>query len=128
MIINNNPNIKRIFSVPASSTQQKATKDTSVNSFEQLLQDKLRETQDIKFSKHAEQRLKTRNIQLSNEQKKRLSDAVGKADAKGIKESLVLMENMAFIVSVKNKTVVTCAKGDELKDNVFTNIDGAVIS
>lgn len=129
MIINN-PNIRRIGNIPEVSGKQvgKQTGTVSQPSFENILNEKLKGSEEVKFSKHAEMRLKTRNLELTDEQKVRLNEAVGKADAKGIKDSLVLLDNMAFIVSVKNKMVVTCADGNELNENVFTNIDGAIIS
>lgn len=82
----------------------------------------------VKFSQHAMQRLESRNIQLSQSDMEKLNGAVEKAANKGAKESLVLMNNdLAFIVSVKNKTVITALDGASIKDNVFTNIDSAVI-
>ena len=80
----------------------------------------------LKFSKHANERLASRNINLSNEQMLRLSEGTDRARQKGIKESLIVVDELAFIVNVKNNTVVT-AVGDS-EDKIFTNIDGAVIS
>lgn len=97
----------------------------SDNSFQKILQQKA--TEGLKFSKHAGERLEERNITLSNEQMKRLEEATVRADEKGIKESLMLMDNMAFIVNVKNSTVITAMDQTDNKDNIFTNIDGAVI-
>lgn len=97
----------------------------SDNSFQKILQQKA--TQGLKFSKHAGERLEERNITLSIEQMKRLEEATVRADEKGIKESLMLMDNMAFIVNVKNSTVITAMDQTDNKDNIFTNIDGAVI-
>lgn len=81
----------------------------------------------LKFSKHATQRLESRGISLSDEQNVRLQNGVEKASAKGINESLVLVDSLAFIVNVPNKTVVTAMDQTETQSNVFTNIDGAVI-
>ena len=81
----------------------------------------------LKFSKHASVRLMDRNIELSSSQLDRLNAGTQKASEKGINESLVLMDQMAFIVNVKNNTVITAMNDQEMKDNVFTNIDGAVI-
>ena len=81
----------------------------------------------LKFSKHATQRLESRGISLSDEQNIRLQSGVEKASAKGINESLVLVDSLAFIVNVPNKTVVTAMDQTETQSNVFTNIDGAVI-
>ncbi|MBR4718971.1 MAG: flagellar protein [Lachnospiraceae bacterium] len=81
----------------------------------------------LKFSKHASLRLQDRNIELSESQIDRLNAGMQKAGEKGINESLVLMDQMAFIVNVKNNTVITALNDQEIKDNVFTNIDGAII-
>jgi len=82
---------------------------------------------ELKFSKHALDRIKTRNIELSQQDLTKISDAVDRAEAKGVKEALILMNNNVFIASVKSKTIITATSEDQLKDNVFTNIDGAVI-
>lgn len=82
----------------------------------------------VKFSQHAVQRLENRKINLSANDMEKLNAAIEKAAQKGAKESLVLMNNdLALIVSVKNKTVITAIDGASIKDNVFTNIDSAVI-
>ena len=95
-------------------------------SFEQVLKTtKENSNEGLKFSKHANERLATRNINLSAEQITRIENSTTKAREKGIQESLVMVDNMAFIVNVKNNTVVT-AIGDSA-DSIFTNIDGAVI-
>jgi flagellar operon protein len=73
-------------------------------------------------------RLDDRNITLSEEQSLRLEQATAKASEKGIQESLVLLDSMAFIVNVPSQTVVTAMNQDESLEKVFTNIDGAVIA
>ncbi len=93
-------------------------------SFEDVLRQKQKP---LKFSKHATQRLSQRNINLSDEQNVRLTNGVTEAEKKGVNESLVLVDNLAFIVNVPNKTVVTAMDQEETNANVFTNIDGAVI-
>lgn len=84
-------------------------------------------TSGLKFSKHAGNRLSERNIQLSDEQMKRLEDGVGKAKNKGIKESLVILDQYAFIVNTGNQTVITAMDQNYEDENIYTNIDGAVI-
>ncbi|MCR5581144.1 MAG: flagellar protein [Pseudobutyrivibrio sp.] len=96
-------------------------------SFEDIFKQKLDSTSELKFSKHASQRLDDRNIKLSEEQSLRLEEGVQKASEKGIKDSLVLVDELAFIVNVPNQTVVTAMDQTESEDNIFTNIDGAVI-
>lgn len=81
----------------------------------------------LKFSKHAINRLSDRNIELSDEQLKRLNDGSRRAGEKGIHDSLMLMDGYAFIVNVPNYTVITAMDQSETSENVFTNIDGAVV-
>lgn len=81
----------------------------------------------LRFSKHADERLNTRNISLTEEQIERLNDGMKKAGEKGINESLVLMDNLAFIVNVKNNTVITAMDSSNTEERIFTKIDGAVI-
>lgn len=100
-------------------------------SFDQILVGKQKQVSnqvdsELKFSKHANERLAKRNIDLSREQVARLENGTNKARQKGIKESLVMVDNLAFIVNVKNNTVITAV--NDAEDTVFTNIDGAVIS
>ena len=85
------------------------------------------ESSELKFSKHAANRLNDRNISLTDSQNIRLENGVKQASEKGIKESLVLVDSLAFIVNVPNKTVVTALDQTEANSNIFTNIDGAVI-
>lgn len=81
----------------------------------------------LKFSKHAGNRLAERNINLTDEQMERLENGVSKAGSKGIKESLVILDNYAFIVNTNNNTVITAMDQDYEEENIYTNIDGAVI-
>jgi len=80
---------------------------------------------DVQFSKHAALRLNDRNIQLTGEQIDRVADGIVKASEKGIRDSLVLVDNVALVVNVKSRTVITAM--NQSIDNVFSNIDGAVI-
>ena len=82
---------------------------------------------EVKFSKHAANRLADRNIELTLDQVERLNLGTAKAGAKGINESLVLVDSLAFIVNVPKNTVITAMEQTETDENVFTNIDGAVI-
>jgi flagellar operon protein len=81
----------------------------------------------IKFSAHATQRLRERQIQFDQETLSRLNDAITKADGKGVQDTLVLTDKAALIVSVPSRTVITAMDRNNLNGNVFTNIDGAVI-
>jgi len=112
--------------LPKGKTENNNVSGVPDRSFAEILAEKkTSEGQELKFSKHANERLLSRNIDLSENQKERLHHAVKAAEAKGIKESLVMMDNLAFIINVKNNTVVTAVTGGEEK--IFSNIDGAVV-
>ena len=96
----------------------------ATNSFDTILQQKINE---VKFSQHAQERLSSRNIKLSATDLKKLDHAVEKIAQKGAKESLIMLNDVALVVSVKNKTVITAMDGASAKDNIFTNIDSAMI-
>lgn len=95
-------------------------------SFKQVLQQQL-STDTIKFSNHCQKRLEQNNIQLDQLQLTKLNQAVDKAAGKGARESCVIMEDKVFIVNVPSRTVKTVVESQRMKDNVFTNIDSAVI-
>ncbi len=97
-----------------------ATKDSP---FSKILE----KAEGVKFSQHAQERLRSRNISFSNEQIQQLEGAVNSVAQKGGKESLVMMGDAALVVSVKNRTVVTAMDRSQMKGNIFTNIDSAVV-
>ncbi|HKL41029.1 MAG TPA: TIGR02530 family flagellar biosynthesis protein, partial [Clostridia bacterium] len=112
-----------------NDTQKKQVNNvnlTNNKSFKEVL-DQISKKDKVIFSKHAIQRLEKRNINLSTDDINQISDAVNKAKAKGVKEALIILRDNAFITSIKNNTVITATTGEDLKENVFTNIDGAVI-
>lgn len=99
-------------------------------SFKQVLEEASKANsslQGVTFSKHANERLASRNINLNDAQLDRLNKGVKQAKEKSIKESLVMMDNIAFIVNIKNNMVITAMDQETNDSNVFTNIDGAVI-
>lgn len=81
----------------------------------------------IQFSKHAVERINQRGVEMSNDLMNGLNQAVERARAKGAKDVVVISSQSAFIVNVPNNTVITTMTGQEMKENIFTNIDGAVI-
>ncbi len=114
--------------------QQKASASQKLPqgmSFEEILQKQqvqsTQTTEPVKFSKHAANRLNDRKIELTEEQLERLNDGTKKAGEKGIRDSLVLVDQLAFIVNTKNNTVITAMDQTEADENIYTNIDGAVI-
>ena len=83
---------------------------------------------EVQFSGHALQRVERRGIDTSPQTLARLDDAVQRAASKGAKESVVLLDGTAFVVSVRNKTVITAVDAQSMREHVFTNIDSAVIA
>nr|WP_318683543.1 TIGR02530 family flagellar biosynthesis protein [uncultured Acetatifactor sp.] len=113
---------------PAQRTGAERTTDGLT--FEEVLRQRALQGAEVgalKFSKHAAVRMADRNIELSTEQLARLNDGAKKAGQKGIRDSLVIVDELAFIVNVPNQTVVTAMDSTETSENVFTNINGAVI-
>lgn len=96
-------------------------------SFREVLEKKAEGENSLKFSKHASARLLQRGIDLTDGQLERLEDGARRAQQKGIRDSLVIVDELAFIVNVPNSTVVTAMDSKDAVTNVFTNIDGAVI-
>jgi len=108
-----------LYSKRSSLSNSKAVKE---------FKDYLAEAQDeLKFSKHALQRLKTREINLDESKLHKLNEAVAKAKSKGARDALILVEDMAFIVNIPSKTVVTALNETESKEHIFTQIDSTII-
>ena len=115
-ILSNN-SLKRDSQVQSFNNNQK---------FEDILKNE-KIKKNIKFSKHAVERMQIRDINLSNNEISKIEDAINKASTKGVKEALILMDDKAFIANIKSKTIVTTVNREQLKNNIFTNIDGAII-
>lgn len=128
MIVNNRiiPGIGNIGNNNNNSTNN-VEREHSVD-FSEILSQQLNKSTEVKFSKHAMDRLESRDIHMTDEQKQKLNESVDKAAAKNVRDSLIMMDDLAFVVNVRNKTVVTVVNKEEMKENVFTNIDGAVIA
>ena len=97
-------------------------------SFEDVLKDQLGRSPTVRFSAHAQQRITSRNIDFGGDEAVRLEQAVEKAANKGSRESLILMDDLALIVSIKNKVVITAVDANSRKENVFINIDSVVFT
>ncbi len=110
----------------ADQTTTPAKAPAASDSFGKVLQDKVSQAGGVKFSAHALGRLQSRGIQLSQENLVRIGSAVERAEAKGARESLLVMDDLALIVSIANRTVITVMDGASMRENVFTNIDSAV--
>jgi len=124
------PNISTVkpSEVTSVKNQTPDVKGTNSKSFEDCLKGVEQNTDNqIKFSAHAVQRLNSRNIVLGDNDLQRLSVAVDKAISKGGRNTLVLMDGQGFIVDSKARTVVTAMDSTSMKEQVFTNIDTAVL-
>lgn len=97
-------------------------------SFEDMLQTQLGRPPDFRLSAHAQRRLEARHIPFGGDEAVRLEQAVEKAASKGSRESLILMDDLALVVNIKNRVVVTAVDANSRKDNVFTNIDSVVLT
>lgn len=107
-------------------TEQTPADKKNTITFADMLQQELA-AQKLKFSAHALQRLQERQIELQPHEVDKLAQAIQKAEKKGARSTLLLYEDLAFIASVKNNTIITAVNGENLKDHVFTNIDSAVM-
>lgn len=115
----------RIYKKTPKTTEARTTEGLSFK--EVFAQKEAGETGALKLSKHAANRLVDRGIELSMDQWERLEGGARKAQQKGIKDSLVIVDDLAFIVNVPNQTIVTAMDSTQTDENVFTNINGAVI-
>ena len=107
---------------------QQPLRQNRINDFAEVLRKEVQKTgAELRFSAHAQERLRSRSISLTSEDSLRLKGAVDRVAEKGGRESLVLMDNLAFVVSISNRTVITAVDGLNLRDNVFTNIDSAIM-
>ncbi|MFS0553053.1 TIGR02530 family flagellar biosynthesis protein [Brevibacillus sp. 179-C9.3 HS] len=117
---------------PKTNHVAKATTQTvggNNKSFQQFLTESIgsaTKTQALSFSQHAVNRLQERGISLESQQLERLESAVQKAASKGARESLIMMDNVAYVVSIVNRKIITAVDDGSMKDNVFTNIDSAI--
>jgi flagellar operon protein len=109
------------------ATTTAAGAKTQDASFKDMFSRELAGDRNVTFSKHASERLFSRGIKLSPEKLNKLADAIDKAQAKGSRETLVLTDEAALVVSVKNRTVITAFDRENLRDGVVTSIDSAVI-
>lgn len=121
--------IDRIERLTPVSGQNSVSGSQSGDAFASALRQELERTQQqtVAFSKHAMARAEERGIEVTPHLIERLSDSVARAEAKGATNILALDRSLAFIINVPNGRVITTISQDEMKDNIFTNIDGAVI-
>jgi len=111
------------FHQPLQAPLRNKTNTKSDTSFQKVLN----ETQTLKISKHAEKRLKQRNIEIEENKWIEISNKMEEAKSKGVTDSLVITNQAAFVVSTKNNTVVTALGREEASSQIFTNINGTIV-
>jgi len=111
----------------ANRAQTVSAEERGRSSFKEMFSQELARSRNIAFSRHAHERLHSRGLALSDEKLNSIAGAIDKADAKGSRETLVLSDDEAFVVSVPNRTVITVFDRDNLREGVVTAIDSAVI-
>jgi len=118
--------IRQADRVSSSAAKKKGSVDlkNSGRSFQEILNEQFDHR--LSFSKHANQRVEERNIRVSESDLNRLENACDRAQQKGIRDALIITEDSAFIINAPNKVVITVVDKNEMKSNVFTNIDGAL--
>ncbi len=120
--------LQQLQTEPLLHTKTQTTIPTQENSFDQVLQQKLQQTQNqLQFSKHSQERIQQRGIEMTEDLLAQMNEAADSARQKGAKDVVMITQQAAFVVSVANNTVITAMNGNEMKNNIFTKIDGAVL-
>lgn len=109
------------------STSSNSNEGLKESSFKELLNEKQAQVNALSFSKHATERIEQRNIDIDESVEGKLNEALEQAKDKGLKNVLVMIDSSAFILNTLSNKVITALNNSELKENIFTNIDGAVI-
>jgi len=123
----NNSEIRLLDIVNKGKINQSKPVTKNGEDFRTAFSNELSRAKSLNFSKHASQRLYSRGIEMSDDRLTKLSGAVDKAAEKGSKESLILDDSAAYVVSVPNRTVITAFDRNNLREGVFTSIDSAII-
>jgi flagellar operon protein len=108
-------------------SEPREVNDTKSSSFKETFSREMAVAKEVNFSRHAEQRLFSRGINMSEDKLLKISEAIDKAATKGSKDTLILDKDAAYVVSVPNRTVITAFSRANLQEGVFTSIDSAVI-
>ncbi|MBI5359836.1 MAG: hypothetical protein HZA48_04550 [Planctomycetes bacterium] len=126
-MMNNIYQIQNIQPVKPAQQKPAAVQPQQKGDFASVLQQVIDENKPLTFSSHAQQRIHSRNIELTQNDLSALNNACEKAESKGAKESLLLLRDLGFVVNIKNRNVITAIDKSEMKDKVFTNIDSTII-
>lgn len=127
-IVNGKLHFAQDLSQAYSSTKSNSRKNvSSEKSFKDTFDSEIKKSQGFTISNHAAERLKSRKINLNEEDMKNIDSALDRAENKGCSESALLYKNTVLIASIKNRTVITALGKDESNGGIFTNIDSMVI-
>lgn len=113
--------------IPTGNIRSAKSKELSSNSFAMQFQQAIGANDKLIISKHAKARLQQRDIHISDRSWDQIQQKVNEAKKLGVKDSLVLLDNAALIVSAKNNTVITVMDSHEAKSQIFTNINGTIV-
>lgn len=113
--------------IPTGSNGKLQEKQAAKLPFAEHLQSALQAKKQLIISKHAEERLKQRNIHINSDNWAKIEEKVSEAKKMGVNDSLVLLPNAALIVSAKNRTVITVLGREEAASKIFTNINGTIV-
>ena len=127
MINNSLPSPIRRTTDENKSPSQEVGTSGSAGSFSAILKDQQQHKANVKLSIHAQERLKQQNISISSQDMGKIGDAVNRAEKKGSRESLMLLRDLALVVNINNRTVITAVDKTRQKERIFTNIDSTVI-
>lgn len=120
--------LQQLQTEPLLHTKTQTAIPKTDSSFDQVLQQKLQQTQNqLQFSKHSQERIQQRGIEVTEDLLVQMNEAADSARQKGAKDVVMITQQAAFVVSVANNTVITAMNGNEMKQNIFTKIDGAVL-
>jgi len=127
-ILSSNTAVQQLQNTRSRQTQRQAPAQTNPVNFDEVLQNQLMHPSSVRLSAHPQRRIQARNIPFGAAEAARLDKAVAKAANKGSRESLILMDDLALVVSVKNRVVITAVDANSRKEDVFTNIDSVVLT
>ena len=127
MKINNYQRPMNLIEIVGRTGQANSRTEVGSSSFKEMFSKELAMEREVSFSRHAHERLFSRGIELDEAKLNKLADAIDKAESKASKETLILDDEAAYVVSVSNRTVVTVFDRDNLQDGIVTSIDSAVI-
>ncbi len=117
----------RLLEIAGRKAPAQNSRDNNISSFKQTFSRELAAAGKVNFSKHAQQRLFSRGIELTDEKMIKLAQAIDRAEAKGSRDTLILDNEAAYVASIPQRTIISAFSRDNLQEGIFTSIDSAVI-